>query len=276
MGCTVRAMGYWGRYLETRKTLKMWADTRMGDDVWRYMDQTTTYRRPDFCTLNRADEGIKFERESSQKSVREGELALSVLRSDQQLAQTKQRQIIFIIALVAGFVLLILLYRNYRLKQKSAQKLELLVAELSGKNSLLDKRNEEIELLLKEVHHRVKNNLEMVSGLLALQAAKIESPSAQAVMQSSQNRVISMGIVHQKLYQKGNLAAIEMKDYFQNLADNILDAFNETHRIKIGCEMPPIELDIDTAVPVGLITNELLTNALKYAFTEKDNGEIKT
>ncbi|HBK89866.1 MAG TPA: sensor histidine kinase [Cyclobacteriaceae bacterium] len=221
------------------------------------------------------DEGIKFERESSQKSVREGELALSVLRSDQQLAQTKQRQIIFIIALVAGFVLLILLYRNYRLKQKSAQKLELLVAELSGKNSLLDKRNEEIELLLKEVHHRVKNNLEMVSGLLALQAAKIESPSAQAVMQSSQNRVISMGIVHQKLYQKGNLAAIEMKDYFQNLADNILDAFNETHRIKIGCEMPPIELDIDTAVPVGLITNELLTNALKYAFTEKDNGEIK-
>jgi two-component sensor histidine kinase len=108
-----------------------------------------------------------------------------------------------------------------------------------------------------------------------LQAAQIDHPSAQAVMQASQNRVQSMGIIHQKLYQKGNLAAIEMKDYFQNLGENILDTFNAADRISIQCTMQPIELDVDTAVPIGLIANELLTNALKYAFALNGQGEIK-
>ena len=110
---------------------------------------------------------------------------------------------------------------------------------------------------------------------MALQAAQIDHPSAQAVMQASQNRVLSMGIIHQKLYQNGNLAGIEMKDYFHNLSENIVDTFNATGRITITCQMQPLELDVDTAVPVGLIANELLTNALKYAFTENQPGEVQ-
>ena len=121
----------------------------------------------------------------------------------------------------------------------------------------------------------VQDNLEIVSGLLALQAAKTESTSAQAVMQASQNRVLSIGIIHQKLYQKGNLAAIEMKDYFENLGESILDTFNVADRIAITCTMQLIELDVDTAVPLGLIANELLTNALKYAFPGNIPGAIR-
>jgi two-component sensor histidine kinase len=93
-------------------------------------------------------------------------------------------------------------------------------------------------------------------------------------MQASQNRVLSMGIIHQKLYQKGNLAGIEMKDYFHNLGESILDAYNAADRIRITCNMNPIDLDVDTAVPIGLIANELLTNSLKYAFAANQPGEI--
>ncbi len=146
---------------------------------------------------------------------------------------------------------------------------------VTHKNIQLDKRNAENELLLKEIHHRVKNNLEIVSGLLALQAAQIDHPSAQAVMQASQNRVLSMGIIHQKLYQKGNLAGIEMKDYFHHLSESVLDTFNAADRISITIPMQSLDLDVDTAVPIGLITNELLSNAIKYAFPENQPGGIQ-
>ena len=157
---------------------------------------------------------------------------------------------------------------GYRKNQHKNQKLETL-------NSNLAKKNNQNELLLKEIHHRVKNNLELVKSLLSLQSAQIEDKVAQDAIQESQNRVQSMGIIHQKLYQGENLAAVEMKDYFLNLGEGILDAFAVEDRIKIDCVMEELELDVDTAVPIGLIVNELLTNAIKYAFPNKQAGNIK-
>ena len=194
----------------------------------------------------------------------------------QQLS-IKQQQRVQLLTLGAAVLLVLVLaglLRNYKTNKKVNIKLETLNKDLENKNIQLDKRNAENELLLKEIHHRVKNNLEIVSGLLALQAAQIDHPSALDVMQASQNRVLSMGIIHQKLYQKGNLAAIEMKDYFHNLGESILDTFNAAGRISLKCDMHPIELDVDTAVPIGLIANELFTNALKYAFADNQPGEI--
>jgi two-component sensor histidine kinase len=135
-------------------------------------------------------------------------------------------------------------------------------------------KNAENELLLKEIHHRVKNNLEMVKSLISLQSAQLEDSATKDAMIASQNRVQSMGIIHQKLYQGENLGSIEMKDYFINLSDGILDTFNAEEKVKIECAMENLELDVDTAVPIGLIVNELLTNALKYAFPDNNKGEI--
>jgi two-component system, sensor histidine kinase PdtaS len=219
-------------------------------------------------------EALRLEKERAERSLREGELEMDVLKREKELEQKQTEQKGFIIALVIGLALLGLLYRNYRLKQRANLQLETLNAELDTKNKLLDKRNAENELLLKEIHHRVKNNLEVVSSLLALQSAKITDPNVQEAMRSSQNRVQSMGIIHQKLYQGEQLAAIEMRDYFINLGENILDSFDATGRVKIDCSMPELVLDIDTAISVGLITNELLTNSLKYAFVGKDTGTI--
>lgn len=142
-------------------------------------------------------------------------------------------------------------------------------------NALLAAKNAENELLLKEIHHRVKNNLEVVSSLLALQSAQIDDPNVKDAMQEGQNRVQSIGIVHQKLYQRDNLAAIEMKDYFLNLSENVLDTFGAEDRVRIELAMKELELDVDTAVPLGLIVNELLSNALKYAFPNGQQGAIK-
>jgi two-component sensor histidine kinase len=149
------------------------------------------------------------------------------------------------------------------------------VEELKSAQVLLAAKNAENELLLKEIHHRVKNNLEIVSSLLQLQTAQFDDPAIQSAMLTSQNRVHSMGIIHQKLYQGQHLAAVEMRDYFINLSESILDSFSAEGRIKIECNMPQLVLDVDTAISIGLITNELITNSLKYAFTEKQHGAIK-
>ncbi|MBL7817034.1 MAG: sensor histidine kinase [Saprospiraceae bacterium] len=147
--------------------------------------------------------------------------------------------------------------------------------ELTDSQTSLAAKNAENELLLKEIHHRVKNNLEVVSSLLALQSAQIDDPSVQDAMQASQNRVQSMGILHQKLYQSEHLAFIEMKNYFMNLCENILDSYNASERVTVELPMQELELDVDTAVPIGLIVNELLTNSLKYAFDRNSTGKVR-
>jgi two-component system, sensor histidine kinase PdtaS len=222
-----------------------------------------------------ADSTTAVNNRASLERLGKSELKLNVLSQEKELTQKRVQQNIFMGAILLGALLTGLLYRNYRLKQKTNQQLESLNGELETKNVLLDKRNAENELLLKEIHHRVKNNLEIVSSLLQLQSAQIHDPSVQAAMLSSQNRVHSMGIIHQKLYQGEHLASIEMQDYFVNLSESILDSFNAEGRIKVECNMPKLILDVDTAISIGLITNELLTNSLKYAFENKDKGEIK-
>jgi two-component system, sensor histidine kinase PdtaS len=142
-------------------------------------------------------------------------------------------------------------------------------------NVLLEKQNLEKEYLLKEIHHRVKNNLETISSLLVLQTAKIKSKKFKNLMEETQNRVHSIGLIHQKLYQGKDIKSIEMKDFFLTLGEYIIDTFNASGRIELICDMDTLDLDIDRAIPIGLIVNELLSNSLKYAFPDENPGKIK-
>ena len=136
-------------------------------------------------------------------------------------------------------------------------------------------KNQQNEVLLKEIHHRVKNNLQTISSLLSLQSKSIDDPTALDAVQESRNRVASMALIHQKLYQGENLAAIEMRDYFKTIGRAVLKSFGDKAKgVELEVNMPEIELDVDTAIPIGLITNELITNSLKYAFQEKESGKI--
>lgn len=190
--------------------------------------------------------------------VAQKETTIQVQESQIKKQRTRENLITIITGLL--FVLLSVLYITYRLDRK--------------KTHLLERQNKEKEFLLKEIHHRVKNNLGIVSSLLSLQSALIEDQEVKDVMEESENRVYSMSMIHQKLYQGKNIDSIEMKDYFINLGNHILDSYGMGSRIIMNYAMEPIELDVDTAIPLGLIVNELLVNSLKYAFPNERKGEI--
>jgi two-component sensor histidine kinase len=123
------------------------------------------------------------------------------------------------------------------------------------------------ETLLKEIHHRVKNNLQVIASLLNLQAAHISDPSAFEMFQESQNRVRSIALFHEKLYQSPDLARIDVADYLRNLAMSLISSFGpRANGIDIHVDADHVLLDVDSAVPCGLIANELITNSLKHAF----------
>jgi len=139
----------------------------------------------------------------------------------------------------------------------------------------LRKRNEEKEFLIKEIHHRVKNNLQVLSSLLHLQSRHIKDEMALDAVREGQNRVEAMGLIHQKLYMGDKLAAVEMKDYLKNLGDTLLDSFGLDDRVNISYQLEPLHLDVDTAIPLGLIINELVANSLKYGFPDSRQGTIE-
>lgn len=134
---------------------------------------------------------------------------------------------------------------------------------------------EEKETLLKEVHHRVKNNLQTVSSLLSLQSRNVEEAKMKALLKSTQNRVISMAMVHEMLYMRKDIAHIEYKSYVQELSEYLIRSIKGLDsKVNLKIEIPEIKLGIDTAIPLGLLINEAVTNALKYGFADEEEGEI--
>ncbi|HVX28714.1 MAG TPA: sensor histidine kinase [Parafilimonas sp.] len=179
-------------------------------------------------------------------------------------------------------------YSRYRLKQQTNKQLEAQQQEIHNKNKMLenlvqekdglikdkDDLLEQKEWLVKEIHHRVKNNLQIVISLLSTQSKYLNNEEAIQAISESRHRMQAMSLIHQKLYQSENTTSVNMQTYITELADYLKASFDSGKEINFQTEVDAIELDLSQAIPLGLILNELITNSIKYAFNNREAGSI--
>ena len=194
-----------------------------------------------------------------------------------QQAELKQNKIARNI-MVGGSVMLLtflgLLYNRFRLKQRTNKQLEYQQNEIAKKNASLQELVEQKEWLLKEVHHRVKNNLQIIISLLNTQSNYLDSNAAVKAIRESQERMNAISLIHQKLYKSEDTAFINIKEYVHELVEHIRNSFSNSSGTVFELNISDSQMDVAQAVPLGLILNEAISNAVKYAFPGQTPGRV--
>lgn len=221
-------------------------------------------------TLSRQNEVLTVEveqRKAIQTRLRTINSKLEREAKERILAQTALKELNLELEARVAKRTNLLAQSNHKLQQEIQERKQ---AETQLKNSLNEK-----EVLLKEIYHRVKNNLLVVSSLLEIQCSSIEDPEMIRILQNSQERIYSMALVHEQLYRSDNLQQIDISLYIKALLDNISTShINSEEKINLIVDAQEINLNIETVNSCGLIINELITNALEHAFTEQEQGNI--
>ncbi|SDH47178.1 Two-component sensor histidine kinase, contains HisKA and HATPase domains [Dyadobacter soli] len=204
---------------------------------------------------------------------------ISQLKKESALQQKMlhQASLINIIMFVGIALLLVitgLLIYGYKLVKKNNKDISLRQEEINKKNALLERLLTEKEWLMKEIHHRVKNNLHMIVGLLESQSEFLKGDEAKMALSESEHRIHSMSLIHQKLYQSDNLSSIDISPYIHELVEYLRDSFQTNSQVTFNLDIQQLEMNISHSIPLGLILNEAIINSLKYAFPDGRPGNI--
>lgn len=202
-------------------------------------------------------------------------LALNRINS-KELEKRKNQAGLFRIVLAFTILSLILVYVAYYQKRQRERHLALVNHEVALQKRIIENSLAEKEALLKEIHHRVKNNLQVISSLLELQAQRSTDEELKRAIVEGQHRVKSMALIHQKLYQTNNFSTLPFRNYIEDLMQTLLITYGgggEQPKIKLDCD--GVSFNMDVAIPLGLIINELVSNTLKYAFKSSEKAEIQ-
>jgi two-component sensor histidine kinase/Tfp pilus assembly protein PilF len=233
------------------------------ENYWRIQEKFLETER------NKSIAGIEQEFQNFKKDTE-----IEILKKDQTLSKTQRNSAIGAAVLLG---LLSLLYFNrFRLKKKSEQELQIKNTEIANQSKVIQTSLTEKETLLREIHHRVKNNLQIISSLLNIQSSHIDDENVLSSIKEGQSRVQAMSLIHQNLYQSEHINDVDIENYLKELVKYLSDMFTGSDKkIEVEVSAENIQFDIDTAIPLGLIVNELVSNAYKYAFANKESGKIK-
>ncbi len=240
------------------ETLYLKRNIRIRDSIFTHESEL---RKQQLATVMAEERAYTKSRIEEQKR----EIELSQI---EMLAKDERISLVFILLTFALLGLIGLVYAYLR-----SIKSQRLIAQ---QKSIIENALVEKDSLLKEIHHRVKNNLQMVSSLLSLQTKNTRSKAAIEALEEGKSRVKAMALIHQKLYQHDHLSVIEMQGYIESLINSVQSVYKKGgHNINITIDAEGVELDVDRAIPFGLILNELVSNSFKYAFPiDKEDGKI--
>jgi len=263
------AMGHYEEAFRHFREYKMLSDTLFNLSKTRQI----SVLQVQFETLQK-DQEIKLKEQNIELLTHKAELQNAALNK----ARFTRNVIITGAAML--MILLLLGYSRYRIKTRSNREMSQKQDEINLKNQSLQKmisiQNKllgEKEWLVKEIHHRVKNNLQIVMSLLNTQASFLDDNDALNAIRESRYRMQAISLIHQKLYQSENMALIDMDAYINDLVEYLKDGFVNISSVRFEMQVEPVRLDVSQSVPIGLILNEAITNAIKYAFT--GNGIIR-
>jgi two-component sensor histidine kinase len=218
-------------------------------------------------TTNRQIKQLEVEYETEKNKNEITVLNQKNLLQQNHLDQVKLVKNFTIGGIVLLFIIMGLLYRQYRHKQQNNK-------VILQKNEQLQHLLTEKEWLVKEIHHRVKNNFHIVASLLEIQSSYLKNTEALSAIKESQNRIHSMSIIHQKLYQSETLSTIHMPEYIYELVEYLRESYSIRENVGFSLQIENIELNHASAITLGLILNEAITNAIKYAFAKTEDGKI--
>ncbi|HTD42011.1 MAG TPA: histidine kinase dimerization/phosphoacceptor domain -containing protein [Mucilaginibacter sp.] len=239
-----------------------------------FLERYTTERDSIYTTSKAAQEAnlkVVYDTKKKEDELADSRQKIQILTQNEQLQRANLKQAVLIRNITIAFTIIViivsaLLYRMVILHKKAIRK-------IAKTNSLLEKLVSEKEWLLREIHHRVKNNLHTVICLLESQAAYLEKDALKAI-DDSRHRIYAMSLIHQKLYENEDVKTIDINDFVTALVHYLQDIYDLNHNITFRLEIAPVLIDTSIAIPIGLIINEAVTNSIKYAFTKNDGGQI--